>query len=361
MNIENFMLRMENRAMNKNKYLFYRAFYIIVALIVLSAYLLIFLTVIYCNSQSIYFLLLIVPYFAYLGTLYLFYRWLFIPYKETSKIMQLFVKGYTVQGMFELQYPFSPEMEDVINKVKAIYNTQEVMKATKKQAQYLALQNQINPHFLYNSLEGIRGEAILAGLDSIAEMAEALGKFFRYAISNYNNLVTLEDELSNIEDYYYIQQYRFGERLSLSIEIDSENKDEVLKYQLPKLTLQPIVENAIFHGIEKKMGKGHVRIKVETTPKRLIITVSDDGIGMKEERLMELNEKLNVQSFEYVKSDDEKKAGIAMINVNNRIKLLFGEQYGINIFSTENVGTDVEITLPRIFRTEGAIDETRNF
>jgi two-component system sensor histidine kinase YesM len=166
------------------------------------------------------------------------------------------------------------------------------------------------------------------------------------------HLVTLEDELANIENYYIIQQYRFGERLNLSIEYDGEDRAEMLKCRLPKLTLQPIVENSIFHGIERKMGKGNVCIKIETTPKRLIITVSDDGLGMEEERLRELNEKLNTQSFDYVRPNDEKKAGIGIINVNNRIKLIFGEEYGINIYSTVNAGTDVEITLPLITREE---------
>lgn len=90
-------------------------------------------------------------------------------------------------------------------------------------------------------------------------------------------------------------------------------------YRLPKLTLQPIVENAIFHGIERKVGKGSIRIKVEATEMRLIITVSDDGLGIEPERLRELTEKLGKPAFDYVKPDGEKKGGIAIVNVNNRI------------------------------------------
>ena len=333
---------------NKNyRYLSYRVFYMILALLALIGCLLLILTVIGIRENK-YFFIWLIGNILFFGVFYLCYRWVYQPYKETSKVLKLFAKGYTLQGIYELRFPLSPEMEDAINKIKTIFNTNELISATKKQAQYLALQNQINPHFLYNSLEGIRGEAITAGLDNVAEMAEALGNFFRYTISGVENLVTLEDELANIENYYFIQQYRFGQRLNLRIEYDCEDKVEVLKYRLPKLTLQPIVENSIFHGIERKMGNGNVRIKIETTPNRLIITVSDDGLGMKEERLRELNEKLNIQSFDYVKPDGENKAGIAIINVNNRIKLLYGEKYGINIYSTINIGTDVEITLPRI-------------
>lgn len=342
---------MKNKKINC---LSHRVFCLILALIAFIGGLLLALTVI-SIGQGKYVFILLIGYLLFFAVLYIGYRWVYLPYKETSKILQLFAKGYTLQGIYEMRFPFNPEMRDVIKKIKTLLNTNELISATKKQAQYLALQNQINPHFLYNSLEGIRGEAITAGLNNVAEMTEALGTFFRYTISNVEHLVTLEDELANIENYYIIQQYRFGERLNLSIEYDGEDKVEMLKYLLPKLTLQPIVENSIFHGIERKMGKGNVSIKIESTSKRLIITVSDDGLGMKEERLGELNEKLNIQSFDYVKPDGENKAGIGIINVNNRIKLLFGEEYGINIYSTVNVGTDVEITLPLITKEERGI------
>jgi two-component system, sensor histidine kinase YesM len=335
---------MKNR---NNRYLSYRVFCIVTALMVFIGILLLALTIISITEKRYDFILLM-GYILFFAALYLVYRWVYLPYKETSKVLKLFAKGYTLQGIYDLRFPFSPEMEDALKKLKVILNTNELITATKKQAQYLALQNQINPHFLYNSLEGIRGEAISAGLSNVAEMTEALATFFRYIISNMEHLVTLEDELSNIENFYIIQQYRFGERLNLSIEYYGEDKTEIMKYRLPKLTLQPIVENSIFHGIERKMGKGNVCIKLETTLKRLIITVSDDGLGIKEDRLRELNEKLIIQSFDYVSPESEKKGGIAIINVNNRIKLLFGEEYGINIYSTVNVGTDVEITLPLI-------------
>ena len=180
-------------------------------------------------------------------------------------------------------------------------------------------------------------------------MTEALSTFFRYTISNVEQLVSLEDELRNIENYYVIQRYRFGERINLSIEYDDEDdRDELGKYRMPKLTLQPIVENAIIHGIERKIGRGNIRIKLEATSKRLMITVSDDGVGMDEDRLQQLNRELETPSLDFVNPDREKRGGIAIINVNSRIRLLFGEQYGVTIYSTEGVGTDVEVTLPLI-------------
>ncbi len=178
-------------------------------------------------------------------------------------------------------------------------------------------------------------------------MTEALSTFFRYTISTMDNLVTVEDELANIENYLPIQKYRFGKRLCLEIAIAQEERAEILAYRLPKLTLQPIVENSIIHGLECKVSKGTLRIALETTPTRLLITISDDGVGMEAVQLVELNRSLAIRSLNYVGSG-RKRGGIAIVNVNNRIKLLFGEQYGITITSTPQLGTDVEIELPRI-------------
>lgn len=285
---------------------------------------------------------------AYVLILYLSYRLIYVPYKETKKILDIFVNGFTTQGVFEIRYHISPGIEAAINKLKESFYTNELINATRKQAQYLALQNQINPHFLYNTLEGIRSEALIANLNTVADMTEALGNFFRYTISNMDHLVYLEDELINVENYYLIQQYRFGEKISLNMEYGGGDKQTLQKYQLPKLTLQPIVENAIYHGLERKVENGTITIKIEATKKRLIITISDDGLGIRKEQLDELLVKINTDSYEYINQVDEEKGGIAIVNVNNRIKLLFGEAYGINIFSTFGVGTDVEITLPLI-------------
>ncbi len=292
--------------------------------------------------------------YAVLGAAaYVFHHWIYRPYLESAKVLRLFLTGYTIDALFDQKVLLSPEMEEMTRKVEQIMNTDELVNATKKQAQYLALQNQINPHFLYNTLEGIRGETLNAGLENASKMTEALATFFRYTISNVENLVTLEDELTNVNNYYIIQRYRFGERLNLSVEYDPENEREILSWKLPKLTLQPIVENAIYHGIERKIGDGNVSIKIETTATRLIITISDNGIGMTEERLREIDDKLSRTILDYIKPDSEAHGGIAVVNVNNRIKLLFGEEYGICMYSTLNVGTDVEITLPLVKKDTG--------
>lgn len=282
--------------------------------------------------------------------IWIVYIWYWRPLRETRKVLKLFAEGYFTKDVFELKNPLCPEMEAAVNKCRDIINGREWIKHAQKRSEYLALQNQINPHFLYNTLEGIRGEALVAGMDSIAEMTEALALFFRYTISQMDQLVTLEDELENVENYFFIQHFRFGDRLQLKIEVSEYDEDnDVMRYRLPKLTLQPLVENAVFHGIERKIGTGTVVIRIEPDASHLNITVSDDGIGIEEEQLQRMNERFHKLDIREEKAEDSKnKSGIAVNNVNSRIKLLFGEEYGIHIYSLLGHGTDVEITLPLI-------------
>lgn len=217
--------------------------------------------------------------------------------------------------------------------------------ASKREAQILALQNQINPHFLYNTLETIRSEAIMNGAVNAGTMAEALATFFRYTISNLDYLVQIEDELENIQNYFTIQHYRFGNKIGIKITYDEEDKN-ILRLYIPKLIMQPVVENAIYHGIEQKLGAGQVTISISYTKQNLDIMISDDGIGIKDTELSEINNRLWTDSENYGYEKSEKSGGIAIRNVNQRIKLLFGEEYGIWLNSIYGIGTDVHIKLP---------------
>lgn len=217
--------------------------------------------------------------------------------------------------------------------------------ASKREAQILALQNQINPHFLYNTLETIRSEAIMNGAVNAGTMAEALATFFRYTISNLDYLVQIEDELENIQNYFTIQHYRFGNKIGIQITYDEEDKN-ILRLYIPKLIMQPVVENAIYHGIEQKLGAGQVTISISYTKQNLDIMISDDGIGIKDTELSEINNRLWTDSENYGYEKSEKSGGIAIRNVNQRIKLLFGEEYGIWLNSIYGIGTDVHIKLP---------------
>ncbi|MDD2970883.1 MAG: histidine kinase [Lachnospiraceae bacterium] len=280
--------------------------------------------------------------------LYVFGR-IAAPYQRSEKFVRRFLDGYVMTDFKEYQLPLlTPNTEMQLEKMEQIFHSPKVFDLNKRQAQYLALQNQINPHFLYNTLESIRSEALIAGLDSVADMTEALATFFRYTISKVENLVSVEEELENCKTYFRIQQYRFGSRLQMHIDYREEEWEEIIHCRIPKLTLQPILENSIIHGTELKIGTGNLRIQFERTERRLIIRISDDGIGMDENTLLELNKKLRKDSSAVSYQQSETKGGIALANVNNRIHLIFGEEYGMHVYSIEGEGTDVEIVLPAI-------------
>lgn len=277
-------------------------------------------------------------------TLTLFYYRIFKPVKEMNRAFVAFSEGYTMQDIFNQRFEINAEHDAMIQRVNQILDKTEMFKMSKRQAEYLALQNQINPHFLYNTLEGIRSEALIGGMDSVAEMAEALAKFFRYTISNLKTMVTVEDELNNVRNYCLIQQYRFGNKIQLKIEYDDGDEEIIRNSKMPKLILQPIVENSIRHGIEPLIGQGSIVIRLQIVSGKLHIFISDNGIGMANDALLELNQKLK-KTFPAVE-ESEQSGGIAMVNVNNRIKLLFGDEYGLHFYSTPQLGTDVEILLP---------------
>lgn len=274
--------------------------------------------------------------------------WIFVvrPYQRIQMMMQRILDGYILpdSSLFEKAL-LTPSMEEEIKRLEQVLKSPEMMDLNKRQAQYLALQNQINPHFLYNTLESIRGEALIAGMDNIADMTEALAKFFRYTITKVENLVSVEEELDNCETYFLIQKYRFGSRLKLHILYEEESRESIMNCRIPKLTLQPVLENSIIHGTELKIGTGNLKIQFEQTDKRLIIRISDDGVGMDEQTLAKLNRQLG-RGGRALTDQEGKKGGIALVNVNNRIHLLFGEEYGMHIYSIKGKGTDVEITLP---------------
>lgn len=279
-----------------------------------------------------------------IGKLLISWCWLLVPYYRSERVIQRILDGYNLNGDSEMAL-LTPSVQELTELIEKILRSPQMMDLNKRQAQYLALQNQINPHFLYNTLESIRGEALIAGLDSVADMTEALAKFFRYTITKVENLVSVEEELDNCETYFWIQKYRFGERLQLHIEYDPEEWEEIMNCRIPKLTLQPILENSIIHGTELKVEPGNIYIRFERTEERLIIRISDDGVGMDEETLTRLNRKLGKNLDSYV-DKEEKQGGIALANVNNRIHLIFGEEYGIHVYSIPQSGTDVEISIP---------------
>ena len=190
----------------------------------------------------------------------------------------------------------------------------------------------------------IRSQALIQGAEDVAEMAETLSLMFRYSISKGDNLVTFREEMENLERYFTIQQYRFPNRFTLEkIFPDSE---EIMNCRIPKLTLQPLIENAVYHGLEKKLGKGTITVRAFTVGKRLTIRVYDDGEGIAPERLEELQKAIEM-GISYVYTGKRSKGnGVALININQRIQLQFGREYGLSISSVLHKGTIVELTLP---------------
>ena len=273
------------------------------------------------------------------------YRAVLVPLRELNRQYRRFNQGYDPVSIFGRKICFTEAEKQALQKIGQRLDNHEVNRLSNRQAQYLALQNQINPHFLYNTLEAIRGDALSAGMENIAAITEALATFFRYTISNMDNLVSLEEEISNAENYFAIQNYRFGDRIGMQVDIET-GSEASRDFLIPKLTLQPIIENAIIHGLEYQVGPGMVSVHIATDGRRLAIEVTDDGVGMSESTLDEINRRL--ASPETVKGGDEKAriGGIALINVDNRIKLLFGEQYGLRVSSILGFGTRVEISLP---------------
>lgn len=233
------------------------------------------------------------------------------------------------------------EIASFIQKIFHAANSSNSSDLLQQQTQYSALQSQINPHFLYNTLECIRSEALFNKQQNIADMTENLSRFFRYCISSRGDFVTLQDEIVNLKQYFFIQQYRFGNRFSLDIQLEN---DSVLQCHMPKMTLQPLVENAIYHGLEQKKGKGAITLRVTMTEKKLYIWVSDNGIGMTSHQVDEINNR--ILHPDYKPYCSKRHSGIALTNVNARIQLHFGKEYGLRVMSVLHKGTDVEIVLP---------------
>lgn len=215
----------------------------------------------------------------------------------------------------------------------------------QKEAELNALQAQINPHFLYNTLQTIDMMAEEEEADEISDACQALSKIFRYSINRGQEFVHVQDELVHIENYMLIQKLRFGDKLDVRYDIQEDCRE----LYIVKLLIQPMVENAVVHGMENVLDRCLVTIRVYRDRDCLYAEVEDNGTGIGTEQLDHLNEKLAqsgeqkmVHEVDYVKSH----RSIGLENTNARIKLYFGQEYGITITSEEGTGTKVRIRLP---------------
>lgn len=202
------------------------------------------------------------------------------------------------------------------------------MELSKKQTQLYAYQSQINPHFLYNMLQCMRGISLMHGIREVAQICTNMADLFRYSIKG-AFLVYLEDELSIIDKYLYMIRVRFQDKITYSLEIAEDTK----KCKIPKMILQPLVENSIFHGLESIEDNGFIHIRTFREGDGLFITIQDNGIGFDEVTLKELEELLSQDIPSDINATFNEAKGLGIINIHNKIRLYEGTEYGISILS----------------------------
>lgn len=309
--------------------------------------LLLFLFTFYSVAYSIIFLLLLINLFLVAIFSIAFYFKVVKPYSMLEEDFKNFNYRNDYSLLKKNKINYSSETGKTIDTFLKSIENQDMLKTENIHAGYSVLQNQINPHFLYNTLEAIRSDALLNGVKSIADTTEALATFFRYTISNINSMVTLEAELNNSESYFVVQKFRFEDKISLKIELGDEDFS-ILDCKMPKLTLQPIIENAVIHGLERKLGNGSVCINVSASDNMLVIRILDDGIGMDEITVNNINEKMNLPHANHLFNETSSNESIGLLNVNSRIKIMFGDEYGLRLNSIKNFGTSVYVHLPLV-------------
>ncbi len=205
--------------------------------------------------------------------------------------------------------------------------------ALLRKTELKALQAQINPHFLYNTLDSIQWMCERGKNESAVRMVGALGKLFRISISRGHELIPIRDELKHVESYLIIQKYRYSDRFEYTFDVD----ESLGGYLCSKITLQPLVENAIYHGIEPLIDDGEIIISVKPDGDDILMTVSDNGVGMTAEQVEGL-----------LKKERSDSSGIGIKNVSDRIKIYFGDNYGVKVESEPDVGTKITVRIPKV-------------
>lgn len=224
-------------------------------------------------------------------------------------------------------------------KIKELFEKSIKEQEELKKAELKVMQAQINPHFLYNTLDTIIWMAEANKSEQVIEIVRALSNFFRITLSKGNDWITIRDEVAHIRSYLIIQKIRYRDILDFDIDID----EKIMDYTILKLTLQPIVENALYHGIKNKRKGGVITISgYKTEDGKIVFKINDNGAGMTEERYKEVQAELEDDSKEMVIKD----RGFGLSNVHKRIKLYYGEQYGLSISTENEIGTEVSVVIP---------------
>jgi two-component system sensor histidine kinase YesM len=263
------------------------------------------------------------------------------PLRKMASLMKE-VQGGNLNVGFNVKYRdeiglLGNHFNRMIMRIKQLIDEVYTGQKRKREAEIKVLQSQINPHFIYNTLETIRMMAEINEDEKVASMAYMLGSLLRYSIINGMETVTVAQELEHLENYIYLQNVRFKDKFQLVVLL----ADELKQYQILKLMLQPIVENAIYHGLENKEGHSEITIQSYEDESFLYLTISDNGEGIDRNALYQLNDRISNPS-----SQADSKHGIGLSNVNDRIQLYYGDEYGLRVESTEGQGTRITLRLP---------------
>lgn len=223
----------------------------------------------------------------------------------------------------------------MIDKIRELVEQVKKEQIRLRKAEFELLQAQINPHFLYNTLDAIVWLAEAGEQQKVVNMVENLSDFFRTSLNQGKDIISIKEELQHVRSYLEIQQVRYQDILKYEIYVP----EEMNKYTIPKITIQPLVENALYHGIKNKRGQGKIAVTGRMEEEYFIIQIEDNGIGMSEKRLQQVRD--GIQNKVPTENDI-----YGLYNVNERIRLNFGEKYGISIESAYMEGTVVSIKLP---------------
>ena len=239
----------------------------------------------------------------------------------------------------KLAVGFNSMMEEILVLMEQVKMEQHQI----EQIRFNALQSQIQPHFLYNTLECIHWQAMVDGNGEISTLVKALAKYYRICLSGGHDVIPLKMELEHVRNYLIIQNMRYDDIIGSEFDVEEAASDVMI----PKLTLQPLVENSIYHGIKVKEGKtGSLFLKVRKRSSDVLITLADTGTGMSQQQIDEMNQHL---------SEYDDSFGYGVRNVNKRIELLYGEEFGLYYLRNESGGVPVEIRLPYVTQVEDGI------
>lgn len=251
---------------------------------------------------------------------------------------ELEMNNIEIEGNDEIAYltmAFNQMIHDIKRLIKEIKD-KAALKALLKETELKALQAQVNPHFLFNTLSAITESALIEGADKTLSMVEKISGMLRYSLTSFHKEVKLEDELEMVKRYVYLQSQRFGDRIKFQIDLP----EKIPVIYTTCMTIQPIVENAIIHGLEQKVEGGTIKISLKEEEKNIIIQIQDDGIGIDTEVLEKLFDENNQRNH------TGHTTGIGINNVYERLKIYFEQENLLLIDSEINVGTCVTIMLP---------------